>query len=424
MEIFKDLSVQFVIITLPILIYETFWLTSQYRHNKKVNAILFSLLSSVASVGSIIFSIELDYGIVFHFAAIPIILTFYYVNVKVGIFTLIVPLLFMLNLFTSSMYDINDVVLIMLIVVIIIPSANNWGTYSKRKKVLLSSFFGFVYALIGLLMLLLNGSLKKEVIENDPAFFTILSFCYIMLIIMMVLNVYLKEYIIENTMIREEMQKSEKLYIISELAASVAHEVRNPLTVVRGFIQLIEHDEARTQREYLNLVLNELDRAENIISEYLNLARPQIEHSKKFCFSESLHEVCTIMSSFATLQGVYLKITIANDLFVLGDCNRLKQALMNVLKNGVEAVGETKGYISITAIKEGENVIVTIKDNGNGMSKEQIDRLGEPYYSLKEKGTGLGLMVTFSIIEAHNGKIKYKSNIGEGTTVTITLPAS
>ncbi len=108
------------------------------------------------------------------------------------------------------------------------------------------------------------------------------------MVMTMVFQVYLTEYLYENVLLRAEMQKSEKLNIVSELVASVAHEVRNPLTVVRGFIQLLDSTEDVKNKEYMRLVLAELDRAEQIISDYLNLARPQIEQKRTYLF------ICTI----------------------------------------------------------------------------------------------------------------------------------
>ncbi|MGV2486650.1 UNVERIFIED_CONTAM: sporulation sensor histidine kinase KinB, partial [Bacillus mycoides] len=224
-------------------------------------------------------------------------------------------------------------------------------------------------------------------------------------------------------LLRTEMQKSEKLNIVSELAASVAHEVRNPLTVVRGFIQLLESTEDVKNKDYMRLVLAELDRAEQIISDYLNLARPQIEKKEHICLSAQLIEMTTLMSSFAAMQGVYLQVEISESLYTIGDKTKLKQAIMNVVKNGIEAIQGNKGYLKVTAIQKDELIIIRVKDSGVGMTKEQLVRLGQPYYSLKEKGTGLGLMVTFSILQAHNGTLEYKSESGKGTEAIIILPA-
>ena len=132
----------------------------------------------------------------------------------------------------------------------------------------------------------------------------------------------------------------------------MAHEVRNPLTVVRGFIQLLESTEDVKNKDYMRLVLAELDRAEQIISDYLNLARPQIEKKEHICLSAQLIEMTTLMSSFAAMQGVYLQVEISESLYTIGDKTKLKQAIMNVVKNGIEAIQGNKGYLKVTAIQK------------------------------------------------------------------------
>ncbi|AIM07925.1 sporulation kinase B [Bacillus anthracis] len=186
---------------------------------------------------------------------------------------------------------------------------------------------------------------------------------------------------------------------------------------------MLESTEDVKNKDYMRLVLAELDRAEQIISDYLNLARPQIEKKEHICLSAQLIEMTTLMSSFAAMQGVYLQVEISESLYTIGDKTKLKQAIMNVVKNGIEAIQGNKGYLKVTAMQKDETIVIRVKDSGVGMTKEQLARLGQPYYSLKEKGTGLGLMVTFSILQAHNGTLEYKSESGKGTEAIIILPA-
>ena len=208
------------------------------------------------------------------------------------------------------------------------------------------------------------------------------------MVMTMVFQVYLTEYLNENALLRTEMQKSEKLNIVSELAASVAHEVRNPLTVVRGFIQLLESTEDMKNKDYMRLVLAELDRAEQIISDYLNLARPQIEKKEHICLSAQLIEMTTLMSSFAAMQGVYLQVEISENLYTIGDKTKLKQAIMNIVKNGIEAIQENKGYLKVTAIQKDDVIIVRVKDSGVGMTKEQSSKAWTTVLFIKRKRNG------------------------------------
>ncbi|SEU00625.1 sensor histidine kinase [Paenibacillus sp. NFR01] len=220
-----------------------------------------------------------------------------------------------------------------------------------------------------------------------------------------------------------ELQRSEKMEIISELAASVAHEVRNPLQVTRGFLQLLGQRSGKKEKEYLQLAMEELDRASGIITDFLTFAKPGMDTVDVFDVGGELRHVTGVLMPLANLQGGSVQLKLADGLHVKGSASKFKQAFINLIKNSIESLGE-EGLITVTAWKSGEYILVSVVDNGEGMKASELARLGEPYYSNKTKGTGLGLMVTFRIVEAMNGSIAFKSKKGEGTEVIVKLPAS
>jgi two-component system, sporulation sensor kinase B len=221
----------------------------------------------------------------------------------------------------------------------------------------------------------------------------------------------------------KEIQRAEKLNTLGELAASIAHEVRNPLTVVKGFLQLMQQQEAGKNYEYLSLVLNELARAELIINDYLNFAKPQFEKIEEFPLREVLSEVVILLEPLAAKQGVQLESELHSSPFQLvTDRNQLKQALVNLIKNGIEATAEG-GKVTVQSREENGQAKVIIKDTGKGMTEDQVARIGTLFYTTKDKGTGLGTSVSLKIIETMNGKISYDSKPGVGTEVTMMLPA-
>lgn len=217
-------------------------------------------------------------------------------------------------------------------------------------------------------------------------------------------------------------QRSEKMEIISELAASVAHEVRNPLQVTRGFLQILGERSGRKEKEYLDMAVQELDRASLIITDFLTFAKPGLEEVDVFELSGELRHVAGILVPLANLQGGTIELKLQEGLYVLGSPAKFKQAFINLIKNSVESLHE-EGLITVSAWKSGQHIIISVKDNGEGMKPSELSRLGEPYYSNKTKGTGLGLMVTFRIVEAMNGTIQFYSKKGQGTEVVVKLPA-
>ncbi|RXZ00492.1 sensor histidine kinase [Fictibacillus sp. S7] len=231
----------------------------------------------------------------------------------------------------------------------------------------------------------------------------------------------LNELIIERTLMKQEIEKAEKLNTMGELAASIAHEVRNPLTVVKGFLQLMQKDDKDHHFSYIPLVLSELGRAEVIINDYLNFAKPEFKKLEHFSLSQILSEVCMLLNALAVKQGVELKWGGTEEAFLFTDRNQLKQALVNVIKNAIEAT-PGGGTVTVALSLSGDRAVVSITDTGNGMTPEQLSRIGTLFYTTKEKGTGLGTTVSVKIIESMQGKISFKSETGKGTEVTLRLP--
>ncbi len=225
---------------------------------------------------------------------------------------------------------------------------------------------------------------------------------------------------------QRRVQDMEQTQVLGQLAASIAHEVRNPLTVVRGFLQLLLGDAdlpPEKRRMYIETSIQELDRAEDIISRYLAMAKSTGGQKTRIDVRERVRLLVDMMSPYAVLRGIDIVELCEPELYVWGDPKRLDQALMNIAKNGIEAMpkGET---LRIYGHREHEQVALVIADAGVGMTPEEIERLGTPYYSTKTSGTGLGLMVSYRIIRDMGGRIEVQSEKGFGTRFTIYLPTA
>jgi len=419
MELIRDLMIQIAIIILPLFLYEAIRLNRYQEMPPKPNRYFIMFLSSITLILSMTYSICFGDICGYNFHPIPIVSGFLYGGI-VGLIPAVIFVAYEWALKGMSLLPVIEVIFLLIVPLFL---SKKWSLFSRDKKLILAFMISSLYVLVSLVIGMINVLLETGFTPHISHLYSGYIFASLIMVMTMVFQVYLTEYLNENAILRTEMQKSEKLNIVSELAASVAHEVRNPLTVVRGFIQLLESTEDVKNKDYMRLVLAELDRAEQIISDYLNLARPQIEKKEHICLSAQLIEMTTLMSSFAAMQGVYLQVEISESLYTIGDKTKLKQAIMNVVKNGIEAIQGNKGYLKVTAMQKDETIVIRVKDSGVGMTKEQLVRLGQPYYSLKEKGTGLGLMVTFSILQAHNGTLEYKSESGKGTEAIIILPA-
>ncbi|TYR81165.1 HAMP domain-containing protein [Priestia megaterium] len=232
------------------------------------------------------------------------------------------------------------------------------------------------------------------------------------------------EMIMERTRLQKELQRAEKMNAIGQLAASVAHEIRNPMTVVKGFLQLFQDNQRLTESEkgYIQLMISEMDRAEAIIHDYLSLARPDVKQTDLIDCAECVTSLVDLLSSYALLtNNIEIEIKATHLAYIKGNKNEFSQVLLNIMKNGIEAM-KTGGKLSVSIYEKDKYVHISIQDTGIGMTPEQIERLGTAFYSLKEKGTGIGLMVSYQIIEQMNGTISVESEKGKGTTFTISLP--
>lgn len=222
---------------------------------------------------------------------------------------------------------------------------------------------------------------------------------------------------------REFMQQTEKLTVVGELAAGIAHEIRNPLTSLKGFTQLLG-DRIDANHEYMDIMITEIDRINTIVSELLLLAKPSKLEFKQINLKEILENIITLMSAQANLFSVNIELVSNKPLsecFIFGIEDKIKQVFINLLKNAIESM-EDGGEVIIQVEELDNQIEIKFIDRGCGIPRELISKLGQPFFTTKDRGTGLGLMVCYSIIESHHGTMLIDSTNGEGTTVSVSLP--
>lgn len=228
----------------------------------------------------------------------------------------------------------------------------------------------------------------------------------------------------ERNRMEELLRQSEKLTTVGQLAAGVAHEIRNPLTTLRGFLQL-QQQTHKVNADHISLMLSELDRINLIVSEFLILAKPQAVHFQEKDVRVIMNDVISLLGSQARLYDIEFSFHYMDEpALVHCEENQLKQVFINVIKNAVEAMPDG-GYVTIEITQpSSEQVAVRIIDKGEGIPEDLLPHVGEPFITNKETGTGLGLMVSQRIIQGHQGSLEIESEEGIGTTVTILLPTA
>jgi len=223
----------------------------------------------------------------------------------------------------------------------------------------------------------------------------------------------------------EQLIRADRLAAMGELTAGVAHEVRNPLGVIRATVQLLEEAQCDPQRihEAADIIKQEIDRLDRVIKALLDFGRPSTPTLVGTDVDSVIDDVVLFTKRFATQSDVVIERNAAIELpLVLADPDQLKQVFLNLVTNAVQAMEESGGRIWISERSEGDFVEVEIADNGPGIRAEDLNKVFDPFYSKRTGGTGLGLTIVHRIVDEHGGHIEVESST-EGTTFRVSLPA-
>jgi PAS domain S-box-containing protein len=207
----------------------------------------------------------------------------------------------------------------------------------------------------------------------------------------------------------ESMTKQEALASVGQLAAGMAHEIRNPLTSIKGFIQLLKEQDTQRERDsYYSVILMEIERIDGLLNDVLVLARYRDENvsSRPFRVVDEVMGVVRLLEPEANRRGIKVELQVAQgEWYVHGYSARIKQAILNIMKNAFEAIHAKGKIVRVSVAATASEVIITIEDDGPGLSEEIQQKLFVPFYTTKPEGTGLGLSTTLRIIADHHGVI-------------------
>lgn len=410
-NLIETLLLNILFLLFPIVIILIFFENKFYSINKFV----FLALSSTTMVLCMTHPIQLESGFIIDLRYIPFIIVALY-----GGYKMTFPLYLVLNVarFIIGGNGFIQSLLFSTIVFICIPLFHKWFIKQNAKKKIINATF---FSLITIVFYLFTLSFQMKI---NMEFWSLTLHSFITYVLMMSMIMILIEQIIRNIQARDKFIYSEKLNVVSELSASVAHEIRNPLTVTNGFLQLLNESTTITQadKRYIECSLQELRRAEKIVSDFLAFSKPQSENMVHSNFKNEIEYVTNIMIPYANLYHVDLQFTFNNSIHKTYDKNQVQQCLINLCKNGIEAMKDSGGTLYIDIFEKGNQIIIKIKDTGIGMTKEEILHLSKPYYSTKKEGTGLGMLMVYSTIHKMKGKIEVESKKGKGTTFLIKIP--
>ncbi|MGG4548640.1 ATP-binding protein [Rossellomorea marisflavi] len=220
--------------------------------------------------------------------------------------------------------------------------------------------------------------------------------------------------------LKRKEQKLEKLNMVGQLAASISHEVRNSLTSSKGFLQLIrEEKDVELQRQFIELSLVGIEQATGVIEDYLTFTDAVPDEAILIDVRLAITEVANELESFSSERKIRVYLELEEGVFIRGQRRSFSQCMMNMMRNSIDSM-PAGGKLTVKVEKK-EKVLISICDTGVGMTKDQIRRFGEPFFTIKDESTGLGVMAAHIIVQAMKGNITVKSEPNKGTTIYIEL---
>ncbi|MCT8139272.1 two-component sensor histidine kinase [Anaerobacillus sp. CMMVII] len=409
----ETLLINFLILLLPVLIYLIFLENKTTFYNTK----FLILLGAITTILCMSYPIRLELGFTFDLRYFPFIIASLYGGYKLGFPLILVVIGY--RIIVGGNGTIQSILLSILFFILVPLLHKKFVKLSSTKKVWCAAMVAggiIIFYLSTLTMYYETLNREFWIISINSLSIYVICIVFIMILV---------EKIYHNMKKREELIQLEQMNIINDLSASVSHEIRNPLTVTSGFLQLLNKSTSLTSEEkwYIDLSLRELNRAEKIVSDFLAFGKPQSVNMVSSNLEEETIYVKNIITPYANLHEVSLEFNFSNTLFKKLDRNQFQQCLLNLYKNGIEAMKDLGGTLRVDVLSKRNNIIIKISDTGIGMTQEEISRLGKPYYSTKAEGTGLGMLMVYNTINKLNAKIDVESEKGVGTTFTLTIPA-
>lgn len=405
-----------LIVLSPIYFYNLIFTHSTKKRTEFLAGLAFGLMS-ILSMNFPIISGEIQWNL----SWVPLVICALYMGGKSILIcgVLVIGYSYYLGKFILS---VNALVVALILLILIMLIKKKYHHTNNNKK-----FIAILCISIVTFFIVITASELHYLYMNQVDLFYQQGFeLYLLMgvtyVIGILINAYFIESILSNLKLVEQVHNAEKMNMMSELAASIAHEIQNPLTAVRGFIQLTKVKVDKDLHHYIDTAIDELDKTELIISDYLNLAIPkQNSEMKEFNINKALKEVILLVQSYANIKGIKLDHFIEKNIYITVDPITFKQAILNLVKNAITATDDGSVKIVTSYCKKTDKINIKIIDTGAGMDTEQLQILGKPYITTKTYGTGLGLLVTFRLIDSMGGNLTFESSVNKGTTACIEL---
>ncbi len=401
---FMDMVISLILIVFPMLMYLVFSCYNILMNNRMRRVLL---IMTICTSFYLSLNIDIGYKEVMIFCNIPILICYLKKEWMLGV---ILSILAIFNGYVK--YDINIYIMIIkflgyLICYFSLRKRKDFNSlFLKISAVIQGFFISFEY-----FMRTDNGmdSILKLFMDTIMIYFMTFFCLYLFRLGDRINCLY-----IDMNKIKEENKLKNSLF-------KLTHEIKNPLAVCKGYIDMINLDDIDKSRRYIGIIKNEIDRSLNIMNDFMDYSKIKINR-ELFDMVVLLDEIYDNFKILIDNKNIHFNYNNKyEEIYVMGDYERLKQVFVNIIKNSIEAI-DNKGNIDIIVEKNDKIVEVIVQDNGIGMNEDELSNVKTMFYTTKRDGTGLGVSLSNEIVMAHGGDIIYKSRQGEGTECIVNLP--
>ncbi|OXM86787.1 ATP-binding protein [Paenibacillus rigui] len=422
MNFINQLLLNMLIIISAITLFQIFWMDRQQKIESLLTQTIFASICALSALFCMSHPMRLTEGLQFDFRMIPLAICLLNISWRPSLIVVGSIIAYLIY------YGSNDVVLYgnllscLLSVVLVLCCRLLVMLDNRRKNVMNAALLGFLLGIVtSILTYCLQVWVNATLLPLYLVYYTVFS-----LLQGVTLGIIIRiiEQIKENMLLRQQSQDTEKINVLSGLAASFAHEIRNPMTVARGFMQILKQPGISEEKRqiYTSMVVEEIDKAQTIVNDYLTFAKPQLEAIELLDAKPLILEALHSIEPYAKLCHVDVEAKLDDKLYISANRDKFAQCMMHLCKNGIEAM-PNGGKLQVIGTVQNHSVCIDIIDHGVGMTPEEIRRLGTPFYSTRDKGTGLGMMVTYRVIQMIQGKIDVTSEVGKGTCFSLLIPS-
>ena len=404
MDVIENLIISTILTTFPILLYEYFTLYRENIKKEKSNILLnVCLFVSLFLTMNYKENIKVEYHLIT--LMLPLMISYLNNKDKEALVISIIVSEYLIN-----KLDFNLLFTIVLFGTLYIAYKFYSTTNKKTSYFINISILLIVFTY--LLLFILNPSL------NSLALVFFASISYIIIIKIVDYGIKEAKSVINMHMTLKDFEKEKNIKLN---LFKITHEIKNPLAVIKGYLDMFDSKNEEKSKRYIKIIKGEVNRTLNLLHDFMEFTKIKVNRNE-FFIGELIDDVKdALIPIFNALEVNYYFETEDNALVNL-DYNRMKQVIINVIKNAVEACPPYKGQVSTTVFVDKDFLYIFVRDNGSGMTKDTLNNIMEPFYTTKEKGTGLGVSLSKEIIEAHKGTLLYDSKIGKGTVCKIVLP--